>query len=120
MQSRKQAETSRRGNSHNRPWRGLGNTPRGTHSPGCRCNGLGKGSAELHEFLESGAEGTTTQKRRQGIMSRIMTEVYPLQPAPAQGPLPVSLRKKFLTRSKMPGCDSAGRSSDGVGAGGET
>src|ERR1700674_3517688 len=72
-QSRKETKRSRRGNSRNRPPRRAGNTPCGTHSPRYGCNGLGIGSAELHEFLESGAEGTTTQKKRQGIVSRIMT-----------------------------------------------
>jgi hypothetical protein len=64
-QSSKEAIRTMRENSRNLPSRGAGNAPRGRHSPGYKCNGLGTGSAYLHEFLESEAEDTTTQKERQ-------------------------------------------------------
>jgi hypothetical protein len=64
-QSREEAIRRMRENSRNRPSRGAGNAPRGRHSPGYKCNGLGIGSAYLHEFLESKAKATTTKKKRQ-------------------------------------------------------
>src|SRR5690348_14894102 len=74
MQKKREAKSSARVNSGHLPSCGVGNTPRGRHTPRHKSNGLDIDSAYLREFLESGAEGSTIQKMRQRIMSRIMTE----------------------------------------------